>query len=64
MRSHADFVNVNEFISFVELIKPYTDRIDIMIEAKMKDEAMFRLIRQLKYLTDYTFIDDTTFIVK
>ena len=64
MRSHADFVNVNEFISFIELIKSYTDRVDVMIEAKMKDEAMFRLIRQLKYLTDYTFIDDTTFIVK
>ena len=64
MRSHADFVNVNEFISFIELIKLYTDRVDVMIEAKMKDEAMFRLIRQLKYLTDYTFIDDTTFIVK
>ena len=34
-----------------------------MIEAKMKDEALFRLVRELKYKTDYKFIDDTTFIV-
>jgi len=34
-----------------------------MIEAKEKDEAMFRLIRNLKYKTDYKFVDDTTFEV-
>ena len=34
-----------------------------MIEAKAKDEALFKLIRELKYKTDYQFIDDTTFIV-
>ena len=64
MRSHADYINVYDFIDFIELIKPYTERVDIMIEAKMKDEAMFRLIRQLRFVSNYTFIDDTTFIVK
>ena len=34
-----------------------------MIEAKAKDEALFKLVRELKYKTDYQFIDDTTFIV-
>ena len=29
----------------------------------MKDDALFRLVRELKYLTDYKFIDETTFIV-
>ena len=34
-----------------------------MIEAKMKDEALFRLVRELKYKTNYKFIDETTFEV-
>ena len=32
-----------------------------MIEAKAKDEAMFKLIRELKYKTNYYFINDTSF---
>ena len=34
-----------------------------MIEAKEKDCALFRLVRQLKYM-GYTFIDDTTLEIK
>lgn len=62
-RSHSDYINSDDFISFIELIKDYPYDIDIMIEAKKKDEALFRLIRQLKYKTNYLFIDETTFIV-
>ena len=32
-----------------------------MIEAKAKDEAMFKLIRELKYKTNYKFSDETSF---
>ena len=35
-----------------------------MLEAKNKDEALFKLIRELKYKTNYEFIDDTSFIIK
>ncbi len=63
-RSHHGYVNVDDFINFIESIKKYNYDIDIMIEAKEKDEAMFRLIRNLKYKTNYKFIDDTTFEVK
>lgn len=62
-RSHHDYINVFEFIAFIELIKHLEYDIDIMIEAKAKDEAVFRLVRQLKYYTNYKFIDETTFIV-
>ena len=48
---------------FVELAKSYTNELDIMIEAKAKDFALFKLVRELKYLTNYKFIDDTTFII-
>jgi len=34
-----------------------------MIEAKGKDAALFRLVSQLKYKTNYNFIDETTFII-
>jgi UV DNA damage endonuclease len=63
-RSHHDYINSDDFINFIELIKKYQKDIDIMIEAKMKDDALFRLVRELKYKTNYKFIDETTFIVK
>lgn len=63
MRSHHDYINVDDFISFIESIKHLPYDIDIMLEAKAKDESLFRLVRQLKYKTNYKFIDDTTFTV-
>lgn len=62
-RSHNDYIDSNEFIKFLEKIKNLDYDIDIMIEAKAKDEALFRLVRELKYKTDYKFIDETTFII-
>lgn len=62
-RSHSDYIDYNEFIKFLEQVKKYNKNIDIMLEAKAKDEAVFRLIRQLKYKTNYKFIDDTSFLV-
>ena len=35
-----------------------------MIEAKKKDEALFRLIRELKYKTDYKIENNTIFCKK
>jgi UV DNA damage endonuclease len=63
MRSHHDYIDSHNFIEFIESIKHLPFNIDIMIEAKEKDEAMFRLIRNLKCKTNYRFIDDTTFKV-
>lgn len=60
-RSHNDYINVDAFINFIDLLKPFNHDVDIMIEAKAKDEALFRLVRELKYKTNYTFIDDTSF---
>lgn len=62
-RSHHDYIEVDEFIKLINTLKKYDQDLDIMIEAKAKDEAMFKLIRELKYKTDYNFIDDTSFIV-
>lgn len=62
-RSHHDYIDVDEFIKFINILKPYNKDVDIMLEAKNKDDALFRLVRQLKYKTNYKFIDETTFIV-
>lgn len=62
-RSHNDYIDVDKFIEFIDILKIYNRDIDIMLEAKAKDDALFRLVRLLKYKTNYQFIDDTTFIV-
>lgn len=62
IRSHNDYINPETFISFIEKVKVYNYDFDIMIEAKKKDEALFKLVRNLKYKTSYKFINDTTFI--
>ena len=63
IRSHHDYINSDDFISFIESIKQINTDIDIMIEAKAKDEAVFKLVRELKFKTNYKFIDETTFEV-
>lgn len=61
-RSHNDYIDSDDFIDFIERIK-FTNRdFDVMIEAKKKDEALFRLIRELKYKTDYKIEKNTIFL--
>ncbi len=60
-RTHHDYIDAQGFIAFLDKIKFCNIDFDVMIEAKMKDVALFRLVRELKYLTNYTFIDETTF---
>ncbi len=62
-RSHHDYINSDDFIKFVEILKQYNKDIDIMLEAKAKDDALSKLVRELKYKTNYKFLDESTFIV-
>jgi len=62
-RSHHDYININDFITFLDKIKHLNINIDIMLECKAKDEALFRLVRLLKY-HNYNFIDETTINLK
>ena len=61
--SHNEYINIDEFMLLLNLIKKEQVDIDIMIEAKKKDEALFRLVRELKYKSDVIFLDETTFVV-
>lgn len=62
-RSHSDYINKESFIKFINILKKQDKDIDIMLEAKAKDDAVSRLVRCLKYETNYKFLDETTFII-
>lgn len=62
-RSHHDYIDISDFINFLNKIKTLNTDIDIMLECKAKDEALFKLVRLLKY-HNYHFIDETTIKLK
>lgn len=61
-RKHADYINVNEFADFLDLAKETVNRdFDVMIEAKKKDLALFKLMDDLKKINyPCEFIDKST----
>ena len=46
-RGHANYVDSESFYAFLREIAPMTPRLDVMIEAKMKDDALFRLVEKI-----------------
>lgn len=62
-RSHHDYINSDDFIKFINMLKIYNKDVDIMLEAKVKDDALSRLVRELKYKTNYQFLNESTFII-
>lgn len=61
-RSHHDYIDPDSFITFLERVKFVNRDFDVMIEAKMKDVALFHLIRLLKYKTDLKIEKNTIFL--
>ena len=48
-RKHADFIDVNDFANFLNIAKETTNKdFDVMIEAKKKDQALIKLVEDLK----------------
>ena len=63
-RKHSDFINLHDFINFLENIKLFNTDIDIMLECKEKDLALFKLASDIKELKpEYKWVDESTFIV-
>lgn len=61
-RKHADFIDGHDFVEFIEVCKPLNRDIDIMIEAKKKDIALFRLVESIKSLRkEWKWVDSSTF---
>jgi UV DNA damage endonuclease len=61
LRSHADFVDAQPLLDFLRAIAPYTPSLDIMIEAKKKDDALIRLMRDLNGEPDLTILSQASF---
>jgi UV DNA damage endonuclease len=59
-RSHADYVEVGPLLTFLRAIAPITPKLDIMIEAKMKDEALFRLMEDFKRQEGIVILDQAS----
>lgn len=60
-RAHADTIDPSMFLSFLNEIYGSLDQIDCMIEAKQKDNALFRLMEDLKDHQSVERIDESKF---
>lgn len=63
-RHHSDYVDIEMLFEFLNVIKGSVPQIDCMIEAKRKDEALFRLIDEVKKRNDVEIIDGSSFTLK
>ncbi len=63
-RSHSTYLSYQGFEKFLQVIAPYQREVDVMLECKGKDEALFRLVRQLKTDSHYEFLNNSTFMIK
>ena len=61
-RKHADFIDVNDFANFLNIAKETTNKdFDVMIEAKKKDQALLKLVKDLKKINyPCEFLDSST----
>ena len=63
-RKHSDFIDKVDFIDFLEVLKVFNKDVDIMLECKEKDVALFKLSEDIRSVNkDYKWIDKTTLII-
>jgi UV DNA damage endonuclease len=60
-RAHADYIDPSMFLQFLEKIKGSVEQVDCMIEAKKKDDALFRLMKDMEKLPNVEKINGSTF---
>ncbi|XRG78044.1 UV DNA damage repair endonuclease UvsE [Rossellomorea sp. GAMAL-10_SWC] len=64
IRAHADFVDPNMFMTFLNEIYGSVRQIDCMIEAKQKDNALFQLMDDMKAHPSIEMVNDSSFYFK
>lgn len=62
-RAHADDINPDEFYEFLLKAKEVDKDFDVMIEAKNKDAALFKLMKNLKNLNSVNIVDEAEVII-
>lgn len=63
-RAHADYVDPEMFLQFLQQIKGTVPEIHCMIEAKQKDLALFQLVKDLQELGGFKWIDQSSFQIQ
>jgi UV DNA damage endonuclease len=63
-RHHADVIDSQMFLKFLNEIKGSVEQIDCMIEAKKKDVALFTLMRALAHYPEIEIIDGASFRIR
>lgn len=61
-RAHSEYINEKSFLQFLRILKEVDHDVDIMLECKGRDLALFKLARQLKCHEQIRFLNETTFI--
>jgi UV DNA damage endonuclease len=61
VRGHADYIDARALLDFLRAIAPHTPCLDIMIEAKKKDDALIRLMRDINGESDLTILNQASF---
>ncbi|MCX8128642.1 MAG: UV DNA damage repair endonuclease UvsE [Clostridia bacterium] len=60
-RSHADYIELSEFLKFLEIAKTVGRDFDVMLEAKSKDSALIQLSGQLGSIEGIKRINEAEF---
>lgn len=60
-RSHADFIDPGPLLTFLRSIAPLTPRVDVMIEAKKKDDALFQLMKEISEEPELEVLNQASF---
>jgi UV DNA damage endonuclease len=60
-RKHADYINPEDFIAFIEKCRVFNLDMDVMLETKQKDLSLYKLVEDIKVLKpDWNWIDNST----
>lgn len=63
-RKHADYIDVNSFLDFLDKAKHLDRDFDVMIEAKQKDLALYKFVEDIKLRRpEIEWMDNSTFQV-
>lgn len=61
-KKHADYINAEDFVEFIEIAKKLDRDFDVMLECKQKDAALYLLVKEIKNIRpNYKWIDESSF---
>ena len=60
-KKHADYIDAESFVQFIEMCIPLGINFDVMLEAKLADLALYKLVEDIKSLKpDWNWLDTST----